>query len=99
MKRLLPLLFLLTAAAQAERDWTTFEECTLIEDPSNDGDSFHARFKTREYVARLYFVDSPETDTRYPDRVKEQGDYFGGLSEKETLRVGKKAAEFTEKWL
>jgi hypothetical protein len=34
-----------------------------------------------------------------PDRVKEQGDYFGGLSEKETLRVGKKATEFTEKWL
>ena len=99
MKRFLPLLFLLSSAAHAERDWTTFEECTLIEDPANDGDSFHVRFKEREYVARLYFVDCPETDTRYPDRVKEQGDYFGGLSEKETLRVGKKAAEFTEKWL
>ncbi|MFO1490023.1 MAG: hypothetical protein U1F77_08470 [Kiritimatiellia bacterium] len=47
MKRFLPLLFLLTATAHAERDWTTFEECTLIEDPANDGDSFHVRFKER----------------------------------------------------
>ena len=100
MKRFLPLLILLAApASQAERDWTTFEDCTLIEDPANDGDSFHVRYKEREYIVRLYFVDCPETDTRYPDRVKEQGDYFGGLSEKETLRVGKKATEFTEKWL
>ena len=100
MKRFISLLVLLAVpSAHAVRDWTTFEDCTLIEDPANDGDSFHVRYKEREYVVRLYFVDCPETDSRYPDRVKEQGDYFGGLSEKETMRVGKKATEFTEKWL
>ena len=48
MKRFLPLLILLAApASQAERDWTTLEDCTLIEDPANDGDSLHVRYKER----------------------------------------------------
>jgi endonuclease YncB( thermonuclease family) len=44
-------------------------------------------------------VDSPETDNRYPDRLREQGDYFGGLSEKDVLKLGKEATRFTDDFL
>ena len=26
---------------------------------------------------RLYFVDAPETNPRYPERTREQAEYFG----------------------
>jgi endonuclease YncB( thermonuclease family) len=97
--RLLPILLLFWREASAA-EWTTFENCVLVEKDYRDGDSFHVKNeKGRKYEFRLYFVDSPETDKRFPDRLKEQGDYFGGLTEEEVLLVGEKAAEFTEKFL
>lgn len=89
----------LPPAAVAERDWTTFEDCKLIEDESYDGDSFHVRYKSRHYIFRLYFVDCCETDDRFPERLADQGAYFGGLSEKQVMRAGKDATDFARKWL
>jgi len=43
-------------------------------------------------------VDCPESDNRFPDRVKEQADYFG-IDPDDCLKVGKDAAEFTRKLL
>ncbi len=54
------------------KEWTKLQGCTLLANPSNDGDSFHVRHDGKEYIFRLYFVDAPETETRFPDRVKAQ---------------------------
>lgn len=76
------------------RDWVTFPECTWVENKANDGDSFHLKHHGRDYLVRLYFVDTPETDNRFPDRVKEQADYFSITSER-ALKGGAEAAAFT----
>ena len=84
----------LRCPAAEEKNWTVFEDCTLIENASNDGDSFHVRYKERSYIFRLYWTDAPETDTRYPDRVHEQAVYFH-ISDEEALRTGEEATRFS----
>jgi endonuclease YncB( thermonuclease family) len=59
-----------------------------------DGDSFHVRQGGRDYIFRLYFVDAPETDSRFPDRVKEQAKHFK-ISRKRVNAAGEQAARFT----
>jgi endonuclease YncB( thermonuclease family) len=70
------------------------EGCHLIPKSANDGDSFHVRSKADEYIFRLYFVDAPETDKEFPDRVKEQAKYFG-ITPEQAVQIGKEAAAFT----
>lgn len=88
---------LLALPAEAKK-WRTYENCKLIEIPSNDGDSFHVRCKRRRYLFRLYFVDAPETDDSIPDRVKEQAAYWG-IDEKSAIELGKQARKFTAEFL
>ncbi len=89
------LLLCLCAPARAD-DWQTVRDCSLIKNESNDGDSFHIEVDGKEKVVRLYFVDTPETDKAglVSERVTEQAKEFG-LTEKETIEIGKKAAAFT----
>ncbi|MGI8432903.1 MAG: helix-hairpin-helix domain-containing protein [Chthoniobacterales bacterium] len=61
---------------------------------SNDGDSFHVRASGREYIFRLYFVDTPETDASIPARVADQAKYFG-VTVPQTLQIGLEAERFT----
>lgn len=82
----------------AQRDWETVTNCTLVANASNDGDSFHARVGNREVVLRLYFVDCPETDLRFPDRVGAQAAYFSATTNA-ALAAGKAAAAFTARQL
>lgn len=63
-----------------------------------DGDSFHTATPAGERIFRLYFVDTPETDSSFPDRVKDQADYFG-ITPKRALEIGHEAKVFTEKML
>lgn len=78
--------------------WTVLENCTLMANASNDGDSFHVYGQNKEHIFRLYMVDSPETSMSFPDRVKEQARYFG-LKPAEALHIGKAAAQFTQRVL
>lgn len=91
------LLVLAPWCAEGAR-WRVYENAVLKPDDANDGDSFHVRYKNREYVFRLYYVDAPETDLSFPERVQEQARYWG-VSEQEVLRLGDKASKFTRKWL
>ena len=77
--------------------WQTLEGCLLVEDKGNDGDSFVLRHGDSEYTFRLYFVDCPEKYRHQwnGDRLAEQGRYFGGLSEEETIAVGEAARDFS----
>ena len=81
-----------------DKAWTVLEGCTLLKRSANDGDSFHVRHDGKEYIFRLYYVDAPETSLSYPDRVREQADYFG-LSDQAALRVGEEARKFSERIL
>lgn len=79
----------------ATAPFTKLEDCTFIPNSSDDGDSFHVRNKGSEYIFRLYFVDTPETDKEFASRVHEQAKYFG-ISMDESVRIGKEAAAFTK---
>jgi endonuclease YncB( thermonuclease family)/predicted flap endonuclease-1-like 5' DNA nuclease len=93
---LLASLYLLSLGnfVRAEGVWRTYQNCQLLRNEANDGDSFHVRAAGREYIFRLYFVDTPETDASFPGRVAEQGKYFH-LSRTQTLRAGQVAEHFT----
>lgn len=82
----------LSAAAQ---EWTTIKNCTLEDNFSNDGDSFHIRGNGRSLYVRLYFVDSAETNDEFPQRLNEQADYWK-IDSKDALKVGKEAKHFTK---
>ena len=87
-------LWLAIATAGASGDWITLENCRLVPNPANDGDSFHVRANDKEYIFRLYLVDAPETDAVNPARLIEQAKHFG-ISVPQVIEVGEAAKEFT----
>ncbi|MDF3128775.1 thermonuclease family protein [Kiritimatiellaeota bacterium B1221] len=91
------LVLLMGVPVQA-RVWTELDGVTFEENLANDGDSFHAKRNSSRYLFRLYFVDTPETDMRYPDRVQAQADYFG-LTPEQVVKGAKEAAEYVRKLL
>ena len=91
------LLALFVTPLQA-RDWIDLPNCRLDADVSNDADSFHVKAQGKEYIFRLYFVDAPETDASFPERVAEQAKYFG-LTPQQTLQLGDYSKKFTKQKL
>lgn len=88
---------LLSVAFPALADeWETIRGCRLMENESNDGDSFHVKADGKERIFRLYFVDTPEAESGgyVEGRVTEQAEAFG-ITEEESVEMGKKAAAFT----
>lgn len=73
--------------------WVTLSDCRFFPNDSNDGDSFHAIYNQREFIFRFYFVDAPETDDDYPDRVREQCKYFG-VTREENFKIAEEAKKF-----
>lgn len=88
------LLCLCTPAIAS--DWETLRNCRLMENESNDGDSFHVKADGEERIFRLYFADTPEAESGgyVTERVTEQAKEFG-ITEEESVEMGKKAAAFT----
>jgi endonuclease YncB( thermonuclease family) len=86
------------AAAQDEPAWETMRACRLHRHLSNDGDSFRVAHRGRTILIRLYYVDAPETDNLFPDRVREQADYFS-ITPDQAIEVGREAARFMAKTL
>ena len=76
------------------KEWTTLENCRLIPNEFNDGDSFHAEHDGKEFIFRLYFVDCPEAEDSFPERVQEQAQYFG-ISPERAIEIGKYAKSVT----
>lgn len=75
------------------RGWTELDGVSYDQEKYSDGDSFRASRNRSRYIFRLYYVDAPETDDRYPDRLQEQAEYFG-LTPEQILKGGKQAAEW-----
>ena len=91
------VLSALTAGAQAaDRKWVRLDACRYVADKNNDGDSFLVNCaKERPFYVRLYFVDTPETDLSYPQRIQDQYDYFG-VTMDEVTRGGTKARDYVQ---
>ena len=88
------------------KGWTHLKECRLITGRNNDGDSFHVEHEKGETEFRLYFVDTPESSYRTyrggennGQRIKEQGEYFGRLSQKQTTGIGEDGKKLVKKLL
>ena len=77
-------------ARDGSKDWVVLENCRLITNTANDGDSFHVSAGEKEYLFRLYFVDAPETDEMIPRRLIEQAKYFG-ITVPQAIEVGQAA--------
>lgn len=98
---LLLLALLLPFSAQAaSKPFQKIENCRWKADRWNDGDSFHVITgdAKREIVARLYFVDTPEAETAYRDRLDEQAAYWG-VTREQAKDIAHEAAAFTAKRL
>ncbi len=96
--RLCLLLSLAAATGAQGGEWQTFRNCRYLPNAGNDGDSFHVQAAGREYIFRLYFVDTPETDTSVPARVAEQAKYFHAKPA-QTIELGHEAERFTRQRL
>ncbi len=78
-----------------EKDWITLDNCQLVPNNANDGDSFHVRANDTEYLVRLYFVDAPETASVGPARLIEQAEYFR-VSVPQVIEIGLDAKKFVD---
>jgi len=91
----LSVLFAACQCVAAERkEWVTFTNCQYVATKDGDGDSFRVHSGTNEFNLRLYFVDAPESNLRYPDRNREQAEHFG-ITIDDTIKAGERAREFT----
>jgi hypothetical protein len=45
-------------ARDGSKEWIVLNNCRLIANPANDGDSFHVSAGEREYIFRLYNASS-----------------------------------------
>ena len=79
-----------------------FTNVRLVENPSNDGDSFVVQAGERQLHLRLYFADCPEsvaTTDADAKRVREQARYYGITDAKKIFEFGHAATLFTTKLL
>ncbi|MBI4378776.1 MAG: thermonuclease family protein [Nitrospinae bacterium] len=87
------LIFTFCKAEAADRkELVKLTGCQYVEHNYNDGDSFHVKCGINEFILRLYFIDAPETNLRFPERTREQSEYFG-VTLDETMKAGVKAKQ------
>lgn len=98
-RALIPLLLLVTfvgsGSAGDRKEWVKLTDCRYVDAPDNDGDSFRVRGGDKEFTARLYYVDAPETNLRQGERTRDQSIYFG-ITLDETMKAGEKAKQRTK---
>jgi endonuclease YncB( thermonuclease family) len=96
---LLVPLFAFAQHAPPARPFQRFDGCIYKPQHWNDGDSFHVILPdAKEVIFRLYFVDTPEEERAYADRLAEQAAYFG-ITPDAAIQIGREASEFTKQAL
>lgn len=96
--RLALLALLLSLAILPAAEWEKLSDCRLLPNEYNDGDSFHVSHGGKEYIFRLYFVDTPESEGSLPERVAEQAAHFG-ITPERSIEIGKYAKQVTAQLL
>jgi endonuclease YncB( thermonuclease family) len=95
---LVPLVAIAQTAPPAQ-PFQRLDACVYKSQRWNDGDSFHVLLPDqKEAVFRLYFVDTPEEERVYADRIAEQAAYFG-ITPDAAIEIGHEASEFTKRTL
>lgn len=84
--------------ARSSARWISYDSAVLDDREPYDGDSFFIQTRRSRMIFRLYFVDAPETDLEFPQRVREQGEYWG-ISDSDVLRLGWEARLFARKFM
>lgn len=79
-------------------EWMKLVNCRYVSNSINDGDSFMIKNRSTTYVFRLYWIDTPEDQNSYPERIQEQARYFN-ISEEEVMQIGREAKLFTREFL
>ena len=93
------LLLALARTAPPAQPFQRIDGCRYKPQRWNDGDSFHVILPDqKELIFRLYFVDAPEEERVYADRIVEQAAYFG-ISADAAIEIGREASEFTKQAL
>jgi endonuclease YncB( thermonuclease family) len=92
------VILLAATAVPHAKPWERLDDCKWIPNRWNDGDSFHVQTSKGEIVARLYFVDTPEAETAYRDRLDEQSAYFG-ITREQAGQIAHEATQFTREQL
>ena len=91
-----------TLAASAGDWWRTYEGVEFDDGQHFDGDSFHLKVKSGkriyDWVIRLYGVDCPETDNRFPKQNEKQAEHFK-VPEADIPKLGKEASALARKLL
>jgi endonuclease YncB( thermonuclease family) len=93
---LLPLDVAHADPTPSGKHWVELTGCTLMETAYADGDSFHIQHAGKEYIIRLYFVDSPEPYQvgGFHERTTAQAKYFG-IYKKDLYTIADQASTFT----
>ncbi len=88
------------ASAVDRKEWVKLTDCHChyVEGKDNDGDSFRVHAADKEFTARLYYVDAPETNLRQGERTHDQSLHFG-ITLDETMKAGEKAKQRTKELL
>ena len=98
-------LLLPASPAAAAKRWREYTGCTLIDNKGNDGDSFHVNIgslksaSAKHKLFRLYFVDTPESESSLPERLEDQRKYWNLPDTATVVKCGKDAHHFTENFL
>lgn len=95
---ILVTLVALTSHAAEKKQWSILNACRYLPDQSNDGDSFLVQCGREKFYVRLYFVDAPEADMSFPERVRQQYEYFG-VTLDELTRAGARARDLVRNTL
>lgn len=99
LSTLLLALCIVSATSHASsREWEKLIDCQYVENHDNDGDSFHVRAGDKEFTARLYYVDAPETNLSRGERTHDQALHFG-ITLDETMKAGEQAKQRTKQLL
>ena len=80
------------------QEWQTLKGCRLVDDNSNDADSFRVKHKESDFTFCLYFVDAPEKENQNPSHIASQAAAFG-VSKLAVLRGGRNASAFARRLL
>lgn len=108
------LVLALAMPSVAAKKWREYTDCELRMgekgnenkyEEANDGDSFHVTIGSlksadaRHKLFRLYFVDTPESETSLPERLEDQRKYWDLPDLQTVVRCGKEAKMFTRRFL
>lgn len=86
------------SSATEPKAWVKLTDCQYVPYAYNDGDSFRVKCGTDEFIVRLYFVDTPELDTKDRQRCQEQTEYFG-VTLANNLQAGVQARDAVDELL